>query len=91
MGLKIEITVTSTNHRAGSPSGTDGEVRFTQEHDGVIDGDGRYDANTTLYRGQAMLLVIARRLAKLAELDGGPLFTTEGLAAALGHDASSVR
>lgn len=90
MGLRIEITVMSTNHYAGGPSGIDGEVRLTQEYEGN-DGNGRYDANTTLYRGQAMLVAVARQLAKLAELDGGPLFTTEGLAKSLGRDASSVR
>lgn len=90
MGLRIEITVMSTNHYAGGPSGVDGEVLLTQEYEGS-DGNGRYDANTTLYRGQAMLVAVARQLAKLAELDGGPLFTTEGLAKSLGRDASSVR
>lgn len=90
MAISVTITVVSTNHHAGLPSSVHDEVNFTQTYDGIIDGNGRYDANTVLYRGQDMLVAIARQLAKLAELDGGPLFTSENLAQSVGRDAQSV-
>lgn len=90
MGLMIEITVTSTNHTAGTLPLTDGGVRLAQEYDGA-DGNGRYDADVVLYRGSRMLTSVAHQLAKLAELDGGPLFTDEHRAQTLGRDGTSVR
>lgn len=90
MGLRIEITVTSTNHYAGTSGGADGTVQFTQDYDGN-DGNGRYDADVVLDRGGRMLTSVARQLAKLAELDGGPLFTADERAQILGRDGKSVR
>lgn len=91
MGLRIEITVTSTNQHAGARAGTHDEVCFTQTYDGIIDGNGRYDADSVLDRGQSMLVTIARQLTKLSELDGGALFTHEDRAQVVGLDARSVR
>lgn len=89
MGIRIEITVVSTNHHAGM-TGHDHEVRIAQEYDGN-DGNARYDADVVLHRGRAMVLTIARQLAQLAELDGGPLFTNKIYAEALGRGEDLVR
>lgn len=89
MGIRIEVTVTTTNHHTGV-SGHDNEIRIAQEYDGH-DGNARYDADVLLRRGQDMVLVIARQLARLAELDGGPLFTDGSRAKVLGHGEDRVR
>lgn len=83
MTIRIELTVTSTNHAATGFTG-DGDVRFTHEYE-THASNGRYDADVVLTRGNAMLTDIAKQLAALADAGGGALFDVEANAARLGR------
>lgn len=91
MALQITISVTSSNHSAGESTRFDGDVHFTRSYDGLMDANGRYDADLVLQHGEEMIMAVARQLVKLAELDGGPLFTHTHRANALGFGEREVR
>lgn len=72
--MAVEITLTVMSNEG---------VSFTRGYEGGSD-NSRFHAETLTVHGERLVLGIARQLAKLAELEGGPIFDTPGIAERLG-------
>lgn len=72
--MAVEVTLTVVSN--------DG-VQFTRTYEGGSD-NSRFHAETLVIHGERLVLGVARALAKLAELEGGPIFDTPGIADRLG-------
>lgn len=72
--MAVEITLTVVSNEG---------VKFIRTYEGGSD-NSRFHAETLVVHGERLVMNIARQLAKLAELEGGPLFDTPGIADHIG-------
>lgn len=72
--MAVEITLAVVSNEG---------VSFTHAYEGGSD-NSRFHAEALVVHGERLVLKVARQLAKLAELEGGPLFDVPGIADRLG-------